>query len=106
MSWRGGLFADMSLGIHYRLDNCGHSHRVKAGIKQILTLVFMIIIALFSRFGGFAYSDSDFRQEYEAFKKKLTDVGAQYSQDKWMHVSYNSPWEMKNRRNEIWIPAL
>jgi len=58
------------------------------------------------RFGGFAYSDSDFRQEYEAFKKKLTDVGAQYSQEKWMHVSYNSPWEMKNRRNEIWIPAL
>jgi len=57
------------------------------------------------RFGGFAFSDDDFRVEYNQFKKRLEESGLNVEDRIWRHASYNSPWDMGQRRNEIWIPA-
>jgi len=57
------------------------------------------------QFGGFAFSDDDFRQPYNQFKKRLTESGLAFENRVWRHASYNSPWDMGKRRNEIWIPV-
>jgi len=57
------------------------------------------------QFGGFAFSDEDFRLEYNQFKKLLTESGLSFEDRVWRHASYNSPWDMGKRRNEIWIPV-
>ena len=61
-----------------------------------------------SQFGGFAFSDSDFRMKYNEFKESLASLarpGLLFEDKVWKHASYNSPWDMRERRNEIWIPV-
>jgi len=57
------------------------------------------------RFGGFAFSDEDYRVKYNQFKKLLKGSGLDFEDKVWRHASYNSPWDMGKRRNEIWIPV-
>ena len=58
-----------------------------------------------SQFGGFAFSDSDYRMKYNEFKQSLASDGLLFEDKVWKHASYNSPWDMGERRNEIWIPV-
>jgi len=57
-------------------------------------------------FGGWAMADKDYRQEYMKLKEDLNLVAERFDQKLWQHVSYNSPWEQNNRRNEVWIPQV
>jgi len=57
------------------------------------------------QFGGFAFSDSDYRMKYNEFKQSLASDGLLFEDKVWKHASYNSPWDMGERRNEIWIPV-
>ena len=48
--------------------------------------------------------------DYIAHKDKLVAAlnkdGVKYKTDgEYFHIGYNSPFEMENRRNEIWIEA-
>ena len=51
-------------------------------------------------------SYNDFHTPYMAFKDQLKREDKQMDASKWIHVSYNSPFTPKNRRNEVWIQKM
>jgi len=58
------------------------------------------------KYGGFAMSHNDYIAHYNKLVEALKQDGVKYKTDgQYMHVGYNSPFEMKNRRNEIWVEA-
>jgi len=59
------------------------------------------------RFGGFAMSHNDYIAHYNKLKEALDQDGVKYKTNgEYFNIGYNSPFEMKNRRNEIWIEAV
>ena len=69
-----------------------------------------ILVSFFSRqvyvrkFGGFTMSQNDWRSQYYKLRSDLKKEGAKFRDNKeFSHLSYDSPWTMKNRRNEIWV---
>jgi len=58
------------------------------------------------RFGGFAMSQDDWHSQYKLLEKDLKKDGAIIKgSGEFYHLSYDSPFVMENRRNEIWIEA-
>jgi len=56
------------------------------------------------QFGGFAMSHDDYASEYEKLVDDLKKDEASFIESgEYIFVSYNSPFEMENRRNEVWI---
>ena len=56
------------------------------------------------QFGGFAMSHDDYASEYEKLVDDLKKDEASFTESgEYIFVSYNSPFEMVNRRNEVWI---
>ena len=56
------------------------------------------------QFGGFAMSHDDYVSEYEMLVDDLKKDEASFTESgEYIFVSYNSPFEMENRRNEVWI---
>lgn len=56
------------------------------------------------QFGGFAMSHDDWKSQYDQLKLDLKEVGAKFNDNgEFYHLSYNSPFVLKNRRNEVWI---
>jgi len=53
------------------------------------------------QFGGWALSYDDYHKEYETLKADLK--GKSIKENTYYDLSYNSPFEVRNRRNEIWI---
>ena len=81
-------------------------------LSNILTIkgtFYAIIISLqvyVHKYGGFAMSHNDYIAHYNKLVEALKQDGVKYKTDgQYMHVGYNSPFEMKNRRNEIWVEA-
>ena len=51
-------------------------------------------------------SHNDYIAHYNKLVAALKQDGVKYKADgEYLHIGYNSPFEMKNRRNEIWIKA-
>jgi len=56
------------------------------------------------KFGGFAMSQNDWHSQHDQLKSDLQQDGAKFKDnEEFYHLSYDSPWTMKNRRNEIWV---
>jgi len=56
------------------------------------------------RFGGFAMSHDDWKSQYEQLKEDLKKDGVTFKADEvFYHLSYDAPFVMENRRNEIWV---
>lgn len=52
-------------------------------------------------FGGYALSYEDWDKEHQRLREDLQDQ--EYQKDVYYTVGYNSPWDTKNRQNEIWL---
>ena len=51
-------------------------------------------------------SHDDWAAQYDQLKSDLKADQGQFNDDGvFYHLSYNSPWEKKNRRNEVWVEA-
>ena len=51
-------------------------------------------------------SHNDYIAHYNKLVTALKQDGVKYKADgEYLNIGYNSPFEMKNRRNEIWIKA-
>jgi len=58
------------------------------------------------KYGGFAMSHNDYIAHKDKLVAALNKDGVKYKTDgEYFHIGYNSPFEMENRRNEIWIEA-
>lgn len=56
------------------------------------------------RYGGFAMSQDDWHAQYKILEGDLKKDGAKLNPNGiFYHLGYDSPFVMKNRRNEIWI---
>jgi len=59
------------------------------------------------QFGGFAMSHADYASEHEKLVDDLKKEGAKFEENgEFVQVSYNSPFEMENRVNEVWIEVV
>ena len=48
-------------------------------------------------------SHDDWKSQYDQLVADLQLAGVKYKgPGEWYHLSYDSPWTMKNRRNEVW----
>ena len=48
-------------------------------------------------------SHDDWKSQYDQLVADLQASGVKYKgPGEWYHLSYDSPWTMKNRRNEVW----
>jgi len=56
------------------------------------------------QFGGFAMSHADYASEHQKLLDDLKKDGAKFKKNgEFIQVSYNSPFTMENRVNEVWI---
>lgn len=65
-----------------------------------------LIRAYARKFGGFAMSYDDYHKHYLALKEDLKGASKTDFEDvegMFFQASYDSPFIMKNRRNEVWI---
>ena len=54
------------------------------------------------RFGGFA-SDEKYIEHTQEFYNDLAKNNVEIVEDPYYHVGYNSPYQLKNRRQEVWF---
>ena len=72
--------------------------------KKINHVKFSLSKVYVRQFGGFAMSHDDYASEYEKLVDDLKKDEASFIESgEYIFVSYNSPFEMENRRNEVWI---
>ena len=74
-------------------------------LNAVLNFIFVSFVpkVYVRKFGGFAMSHDDWKSQYDQLVADLQAAGVKYKgPGEWYHLSYDSPWTMKNRRNEVW----
>merc|ERR1719193_2123046 len=56
------------------------------------------------RFGGFALTHDSWERQKEILEEDI--IGQKYNPSEYFTASYNNPWQLANRRNEVWLQSF
>jgi len=56
------------------------------------------------RFGGFALTHDSWEKQKEILEEDI--IGQKYNPSEYFTASYNNPWQLANRRNEVWLQSF
>merc|ERR1719431_1051566 len=56
------------------------------------------------RFGGFALTHDSWGRQKEILEEDI--IGQKYNPSEYFTASYNNPWQLGNRRNEVWLQSF
>jgi len=58
------------------------------------------------RFGGHAFTHDSWQSQMETLESKLLKDKRKFKQGTYYTAGYSSPWDFKERRNEVWMECL
>lgn len=62
----------------------------------------------YSSFGGFGYTPifgtNNYKTHLTELLNKIEGAGQSIDETMFITTGYNSPWELFNRHNEVWVP--